>query len=290
MTGSLFGRSRAEVDAALSTREPVACPICHCPPRAFGVDFQGFSLARCARCGLEFQHPRPIFEELATAVYGPAYHPAGHRAVDPARCRHYTRQLAGLAGLLPSARRALLDVGCGAGAFIRFARGRGWHADGTDVSVTAAARDTGVRLWTGELPSIPFGDARFDVVRFNHVLEHTQNPLEELRRARALLSAGGLLFVGVPNLAGLSPRLKSWQSRLGLKRQPWKHYGALHHLWFFTPATLARIVTVAGFELTRVETPVLDREGRPSWVTAAIRVPLEAARVGGLLDLYARAR
>ena len=291
MPGSLFGRSRVEVDAALSAREAVACPMCQCPPRALGVDFQGLSLARCARCGLEFQHPRPIIEQLATAVYGAAYHPAADRVIDPGRRRHYGRQLATLTGLLPPPRRALLDVGCGAGAFIRFAVDDGWHVDGTDVTLTVAARDTGVRLWEGELPDIAFDDAtRFDVVRFNHVLEHTQNPLEELRRARGLLAADGILFVGVPNLAGLSPRLKSWQSRLGLKRQAWKHYGALHHLWFFTPATLTRIVAAAGFEVTRVETPVLERAGRPSWVTAAIKAPLEAARAGGVLDLYARAR
>lgn len=285
---SLFGRSRAAVEAALRAREPVACPLCRRPPRPFAVDFQGFRLARCAGCGLEFQDPRPVFDELAAAVYGEAYHPEAHGAVDPARRRHYLRQLGGLRRHLPPGRRRLLDVGCGAGAFLRVAHRCGWRVDGTDIRLTEAARSTGARLWEGQLPHIRFEGALFDGVRFNHVLEHTQDPLAELRRARALVSAGGALLVGVPNLAGLSLRLKSWQSRCRLKRQRWKHYGALHHLWFFTPRTLARLVEEAGFEVVRSETPLLERPGRPAWVAALLGPPLEAARAGGIVDLYAR--
>ena len=123
---------------------------------------------------------------------------------------------------------------------------------------------------------------------FNHVLEHTQNPLTELQRARTLIADDGVLLVGVPNIAGLSIRLKNLQSRMGLKDQCWKHYGALHHLWFFTPATLSALVREAGFEVIAWETPATDRSDRSSWISAAVRAPLEVLRLGGILDLYAR--
>ena len=118
-------------------------------------------------------------------------------------------------------------------------------------------------MWEGQLPDVDFGSVRYDVVRFNQVLEHTQDPLAELRRARELVSTGGVLMIGVPNMAGLSIRLKTWQSRLGFKRQSWKHYGALHHLWFFTPRTLRRLVEAASFQVLRWETPITPRPGRP---------------------------
>ncbi len=227
---------------------------------------------------------------MATAVYEADYHRPEEARVDERHARHYARQLARLEGCLASGRRHLLDVGCGAGAFLRFATERGWAVEGTDMVVTDWARESGAKLWSGELPAIDFGDTRFDVVRFNHVLEHTRDPLVELRRAGELVTPGGILLVGVPNVAGLSLRLKSWQSRLGLKRKPWRHYAALHHLWFFTPRTLRRLAEAAGFEVVRVETPVMDRPGRSAGLTSVYRGLLENGRAGSLLDLYARAR
>lgn len=287
-TPSLFGRSRADVEQALPRREDVVCPLCHTTPRLFAVDFQGLHLARCRRCGLEFQSPRPLFEDLADAVYGETYHGPEETCVDPTRQYQFDRQLSWLERWKAAPHRRLLDVGSGASAFIPFAQARGWIVEGTDVVVTEAARATSARMWEGQLPAIVFGDEHFDVVRFNHVLEHTQDPLAELRAARTRLHEGGVLHVGVPNLAGLSITLKSWQSRLHLKAQSWKHYGALHHLWFFTPRTLTRLVEAAGFEVLAWETPVAERPGRPAWVTTLIRGPVEAARVGGIFDLYAR--
>lgn len=290
MPGSLFGRPRDDVEAALPDREPVDCPLCGREPRQFGVDFQGLRLARCSACSLEFQHPRPVFDQLAAAVYTAGYHPAGHETVDHGRERTFARQLSRLERYVRRRPATVLDVGCGAGAFLGYARGRGWEVGGTDISVTEAARRHGARVWEGQLPDIDFGAVRFDAVRLNHVLEHTQDPLRELRQARRFVADDAVLLVGVPNLAGLSIRLKSWQSRLGLKRRPWKHYGALHHLWFFTPATLAALVEAAGFAVAHWETPAEDRPGRSGRMRAFVRWPLEAARLGGILDLYARPR
>ena len=123
-------------------------------------------------------------------------------------------------------------------------------------------------------------------MRFNHVLEHTRNPLDELRRARELIRPGGLLLIGVPNLAGLSVRMKSWQSRLRLKTKCWRHYAALHHLWFFTPETLQLVATSAGFEIVRWETPVMYQSRSMASLYGRL---VEAGRWGGLLDLFARA-
>ena len=222
--------------------------------------FRGLQLARCATCGLQFQSPRPVFDDLVQAVYGPAYHPPGEHVIDAVRRYQFERQMRWLDEVAAAGRR-LLDVGCGSGAFLRFAQARGWEAEGTDVVVTPAAAATGARLWAGQLPSIAFGRRRYHAVRFNHVLEHTQDPLAELRAARAVLEPGGVLHVGVPNLAGFTITLKSWAE---------------------PPAAEAQAVEA----LRRAAPPVVSsRRGRlPAWSrrpgsrSAAGRPPWRAAR------------
>jgi len=285
---TLWGRPRAEVEKALAAREPVRCPLCEVEPVCFATDHQGFHLARCPRCGLEFQSPRPPFAKLAEWVYEREYGDLGEAAgeLTPAKQAQFNRQLERIEALLGK-RGALLDVGCGAGAFLRAAAARGWQAAGTDIVLSEGSRASGARLWPGRLAEIDFDGARFEAARFHHVLEHTENPLSELQRVRQLLAPGGVLYISVPNLGGVSPRLKSWQSRLGLKRNRWRHYAALHHLWYFTPATLARLVARAGFAVHRWETPMPVRAGRPAWLTALYRGLLERPRWGSILDLYA---
>jgi len=286
----LFGRPRAEVEAALPEREPVRCPLCRRGPQPFAVDFQGFQLVRCPECVLEFLSPRPVFTQLSEQVYAREYGDLSDAAgeLTPEKRASFAHQLDRLeAGL--GRRGALLDVGCGAGAFLRFARERGWTAAGADIMLSPAAQASGARLWAGQLGAIDFGGAHFDAVRFHHVLEHTQDPLADLRRARALLGSGGVLYVSVPNLGGVSPRLKSIQSLLGLKSHRWRHYAALHHLWYFTPATLGRLVEAAGFRMLDWETPLPYRAHRPVWLATLYRWILEKPRWGSILDLYAQA-
>lgn len=285
---SLFGRPRDEVDRALPEREAVVCPVCRLLPRQFAVDFQGLHLARCPGCGLEFHSPRPVFSQLTQAVYTADYHQPEEARADRQRATAFARQMRRLEGLLPDSRRRLLDVGCGAGAFLRFALDRGWDAAGTDVVLTSWAKRTGARLWEGQLAAIDLGSVRFNAVRFNHVLEHTLDPLTELTRARELLTSDGILLIGVPNLGGFSTRVKSWQSRLWLKRKRWRHYAALHHFWFFTPRTLGQLIRAAGFVPVYWETPVPDRSGRPPGLSAVYRMLMEGTRSGSLMDFYAR--
>lgn len=274
----------------MQQREFVRCPLCNMEPMEFGVDYLGFHLARCPRCELEFQNPRAVFSELAEKVYNAHYHDEADLAVPEtdlhAQHARELRRLEAIAG----GKGSVLDVGCGTGAFLTDAIAGGWRAAGTDITMDPHARDSGAELFTGRLSEVDFGRRTFDAVRFHHVLEHTQNPLEELQRARALVRAGGALYVSVPNLAGLSMRLKSLQSRWKLKSRLYRHYSCVHHLWFFTPRTLSRLAEAAGFETVVWETPVRGRSQRFPWLTAFHRFVLEPLRTGSILDFYGRTR
>lgn len=95
----------------------------------------------------------------------------------------------------------MLDLGTGSGFLAEYFTGRA-------RSVTAADRDTsefrapGLTATQITGPELPFAEASFDLVLFNHVIEHVgERPaqaamLDEIRR---VLRPGGLLYLAVPN-------------------------------------------------------------------------------------------
>lgn len=275
-----FGKEGAATDGGLRPSETVACPLCDREPVEFAVDYQGFHLCRCPECGLQFQNPRLSFKELAEKIYTEDYCP-GHE--ESANDTAYSRQLSNFEKLIGK-KGSVLDVGCGNGSFLQFAKDKGWETFGADIRLSPETKNLTCPLWEGRLTETDFGGATFDVIRFNHVLEHLQNPLVELERCRELLNPGGIVFVGVPNLGGVSPRIKNLQSRLGLKKKRWRHYAATHHLYFFTPATLRLMVERAGFSVRFWETPVDKNYG--SFGGTIYRNLIERSRKGSIVDFY----
>lgn len=285
---SLFGSDRSVIEAEIKNMEEVLCPLCGITPTPFAVDYQGFQLCRCSKCDLQFLSPRPTFEQLSEKVYNETYHaePEAPARLNASTTYQFERQYATIERLLGGSGR-ILDVGCGNGTFLSFGQPRGWEAFGCDIVLSPFVRDSkSFPLWEGRLLDIEFGSSRFDAIRFNHVLEHTQNPLAELERSRELLNPGGVIYVGVPNIGGISTQLKNLQSRLHLKKRRWRHYAALHHLWFFTPTTLGRVIEKAGLRVIRWETPVFKKEGQSALVERGLRLVMENSRSSSILDFY----
>lgn len=284
MAETYFGQDPEVTRRELAPDEAVDCPLCGVTPVEFAVDYQGFHLCKCPKCGLQFQNPRLSFDDLANKIYTEDYCP-GHE--ESANDTAYARQLKNFESLIGK-KGSVLDVGCGNGSFLQFAKSHGWETFGADIRLSPETANLTCPLFEGRLPDIDFGVLEFDVIRFNHVLEHLQNPLVELARCRELLNPGGIVFVGVPNLAGVSPRIKNFQSRLGLKKKRWRHYAATHHLYFFTPATLFRTIERAGFTVRLWETPVDKDYGK--FGGDIYRKLIEKTRAGSILDVYVTPR
>src|SRR5436190_11309309 len=171
---TFFGKAAAVTSGELTPTEKVLCPLCGIAPEPFAVDYQGFTLCRCGNCSLEFVNPRLSFDELAEKVYSDNYFPKRDGANKPsAETVHYiNRQLADFEKLL-GMRKKVLDIGCGNGAFLDFAREHGWQIAGADIKLSPDARAPNCPLWEGRLEDSDFGDNRFNLIRLNHVLEHT---------------------------------------------------------------------------------------------------------------------
>lgn len=224
-----------------------------------------FSVLRCAGCGLARTDPWP---EDPMAWYPDDYQPHAEtftaRAVEAVIRRTATGLLpplgrraatalvpdADLGGMLERG-ATLLDVGAGNGTAVRALRAAGVDAHGVEPSALAveAAHARGApTVLAGTLDDNPQAGRAFEVVRMFQTLEHMPDPVDALRRARALLAPGGRVVVGVPNLGALGRRAfgASWNG-LELPRH-------LHH---FTRATLAAVMEAAGLRVASVRTVAL---------------------------------
>jgi SAM-dependent methyltransferase len=214
-----------------------------------------FEVVVCAACASGTTYPRLTPDGLA-ALYPEAYGPyedaqgpivnAISRVIRGVQGRLALRRfpLAALAGRLPGRG---LDVGCGRGDLAARLVVRGWTMTGVEPSARAcaAARARGVDARAGTLGTVELGSAAYDLVVFQHSLEHTLDPQGDLERIRAALAPGGIVAITVPNFG-------SWQA--DRFRDRWFHLDLPRHRTHFTGAGLERLLERAGLRSERIAT------------------------------------
>jgi 2-polyprenyl-3-methyl-5-hydroxy-6-metoxy-1,4-benzoquinol methylase len=264
----------------------VGCLFCGTAEQELRFRDGAFRVVRCRNCGLTYVTPRLPPERLHE-MYQEEYWSS-----DRARDFGYTRYLADapdylrtyrLRSRLITSRRAapgrVLDVGCAAGFFLKVMADLGWKTTGLEISATMCeyGRTTlglpDVRR--GDLLSVPLEPQSFDVITLWDVIEHLEDPPAHLRAARAALADDGLLVLETQNVASTFARL------LGRR---WQHFKHEEHLYHFEPATLARLLSDAGFRILhrtaryggKYVSPhfVAERVGKIHPIFAALSSPL----------------
>jgi 2-polyprenyl-3-methyl-5-hydroxy-6-metoxy-1,4-benzoquinol methylase len=147
----------------------------------------------------------------------------------------------------------ILDVGCGFGDLLLYWKSRGADTMGVDFDHRAVevANRSGLRVLEGGLEEQNFPQQSFDVIVFNHSLEHLPHPSVSLLEAKRLLRPGGTIHITVPNgaSAGLAVENSSWE---GLRFPV--------HFWFFDVETLSKILAGAGFNPVKVRSRNMWRD------------------------------
>ena len=237
-------------------RVSVTCPVCggalhppslQAPDRLHGTPGR-FAVARCTVCATGVTQPPAGPAELA-AFYPESYGPYGARphvavrAISAVIQRWQGRRARStppldLVAALPAGRG--VDVGCGRGDLAAMLVGRGWRMTGVEPSAAACAiaRERGIDCREGVLATVAIEAGAYDAAIFNQSLEHTGEPLDDLRRIHAALRPGGLVAISVPNFG-------CWQARRFGGR--WFHLDLPRHRVHFTAASLERALREAGF-------------------------------------------
>lgn len=224
-----------------------------------------FRLARCSSCGFSYLDPQPNYEELSP-FYQHGYF------VEP---KNYAAKK-GFYSFLRKIRRKFLpkfsprfykwnlgdrtlpanflDVGCATGAkdqrFINdFPR---WNFFGVEPDAQAAksaASVKGLTVSRGFLKDARFSGGFFDIVLFHHVLEHTLDPLADIKESYRILKTNGKLIITVPNYGSFTAKIFG---------KYWRHLDIPRHLFHFRARDLKKMLNNAGFDVEKIQTETIQ--------------------------------
>lgn len=245
-----------------SIQDPVArlrCPACR--QGGLGRDPDGGRLV-CTDCG----KAHGIEEGVAVLVADPTHHlaeleraraanPGWYQEVQPPetmspwrhhlkkRRRYVEKALRSELGRRGQERvPAVLDLGCGDGNHLGWLAGFAEQIYGCDYNLLRLSRaqkgHPDATLFLADILDFPAFDRVFDVIFFNHVIEHIQDDVEALRSVRRLLAPGGLLVLGTPNEG-------AWWWQHAYKRDP-EVRATTDHVHFYTADSLTERLAAAG--------------------------------------------
>ena len=115
---------------------------------------------------------------------------------------------------------------------------------------------------------------------FYHVIEHLENPQNELKILYKLLKRGGILIVGTPNVSSIAAKIFQGNFRL---------FGP-GHLCLFTPKNLNDILQSNGFEVFKREYPFWKTDYATIKNVFRMFMPWEISPpfYGSIMTFYAR--
>ena len=213
--------------------QPIICPGCGKRDKFEVVDtINEFTLLFCPNCDLEFSNPMitPGGDWYDTTYL------VRHSIINTEIQEYYKWTIASL-----PLRGNLLDVGCGEGVFVNYARNKGFSAYGIDFSQESI--DAGKRLYHLDsifnctLQEVPnkTGITQFDVITCFEVLEHLDDPATLLLNISKLLKKDGHIVLSVP-----------YRDKWPVKE--FNDYPP-HHLTRWTSRSLSSFLTLNGYSI-----------------------------------------
>jgi len=204
---------------------------------------------RCTSCGLIYQDPQPVGEDLWKR-YDEDYFRYESRNEE----NFYTLMRLGLGdigferlGEEFSHPKRFLDIGCATGRLIFELSREGWKAQGVELCLPSAEfgrTERGLTIYNGTLEEARFPSHSFQVVHASHLIEHLTDPCSFIREIRRILVPEGYCILTTPNAAGFQARLfrGRWRSAIS------------DHICLFTLKTLKYLLSREGFNVIRTKT------------------------------------
>jgi SAM-dependent methyltransferase len=235
------------------------CPQCHRP-------LEG--AASCQGCGfsVEYVDGIPLLVkdraavdatiEAAKSAQRAAWYEAPQSSQWTGPFRHHLRKRRAyvddlLSDYVRVAARPLtgLDIGCGDGTHLEWLHGYVAELYGSDYNIARLIRAQTFNqarcVFMADITNYPVKDNAFDVIFFNHVLEHIPDDVTALAEVHRILKPGGLLVLGTPNEGVWFWQLAYWLQPRMLRTSD--------HVQFYTAETLTAKCRTAGFSVRAIK-------------------------------------
>ena len=219
-----------------------------CGEHSRGLECGEYRFVRCSSCGLLYQYPQPVFEDLKSRYDGEYF--VYERENEEQFFRLMMLGLEDIGFQCLEKRldvHRFLDIGCATGMLLEHMVRRGWKGDGVELCRASAEFGNtvrGVPVFPGTLEEAAFADGTFSFIHFSHLIEHLNNPSAFLAEVSRVLMPGGYAVAVTPNADGFQAKLLQgrWRSAIA------------DHLYLFTPGTLNRTFEKNGFKIRSVKT------------------------------------
>ena len=192
-------------------------------------------LVRCLNCSFVFFQNIPTLDELI------ANYDNYHRrdTISPITLKRYNQLLQRFEKFRKTGK--IIDVGCGNGHLLAEAKKNNWDVYGTEFTDRAVelCNNKGIKMHKGVLDVNNYEENSFDCLFFIEVIEHINNPKEELAKFHKILREDGLLYITTPNFNSLSS--KHLKDKWSIVEYP-------EHLAYYTPKTLHNMLKESGFK------------------------------------------
>ena len=243
----------------------ISCPFCggngdvdDAANRSLSLD-RGHSrckVRRCLKCDFRWLFPRPSTDELEELYTSEGYFnhkESGYSYESQVEQTKYCfTEIASIFSERMPVKGNILDVGCATGDFLIEAQRFGFNTAGVEFSQYAVdvCRKRGLKTFQGDVFTDKLKVNDYAGVHMSHVLEHLENPVSSIQRVHDLLATGGIFYVEVPYQ--FDSILDKYNRLVGAEPE----FGpfSLHHMAFFSPSSLVRLLTENGFEILSVRT------------------------------------
>jgi 2-polyprenyl-3-methyl-5-hydroxy-6-metoxy-1,4-benzoquinol methylase len=218
-----------------------SCLICNSTALKPLKGYEASHLCKCKSCGFVFAQAIPTMEELEKHYEGYSR----NDYLSPVTIKRYNELLDYFEQFRKTGK--LIDVGCGIGYFLEEAKKRGWEVYGTEYTDEAIqiCESKGITMKKGKLNPADFKSESFDIITSFEVIEHINNPQEEIQNFNQILRKGGLVYMTTPNWnALLRYRLKAAYNVIVYPE----------HLSYYTPRTIKLLFKSLGFKASKVLT------------------------------------